>query len=129
MAESRRWPVESKEFELQIKGGASGVRIFERKRKQRSIFLKKDEVAWLAKTVKEVVVVEMSEVFWDQSSAGYPMIITQKCSNMHQRFLTVEEFDGRRICGAILIPKGRYGQGWDRFVSEVRLANSVLHKV
>ena len=69
--------MESKEFELLIKGGASGVRIFERgNRKQRSIFLNKDELAWLARTVKEVVVVETSEVFWDQSRAGYPRIIT-----------------------------------------------------
>jgi hypothetical protein len=57
MAESRRCSVESKEFEVLIKEGASGVRIFERsKRKQRSIFLNNGEVAWLAGTVKEVVV-------------------------------------------------------------------------
>jgi hypothetical protein len=125
MAKSRRWSVESKEFELLIKGGASGVRIFERSnRKQRSIFLNKDELARLAGTMKEVVVVETSEVFWDQSRAGYPRIITQKCSNKRGCFLTVEEFDGRRRGGAILIPEGRYGQGWERFVSEVRLANS-----
>jgi hypothetical protein len=80
-------------------------------------------------TVKEVVVVETSKVFWDQSRAGYPRIITQKCSNKHGRFLTVEEFDGRRRGGAILIPEGCYGQGWERFVSEVRLANLVLHEV
>ena len=72
---------------------------------------------------------ETYELFWDQSRARYPRIITQKCSNKHGHFLTVEEFDGRRRCGAILIPEGRYGQGWDRFVSEVRLANSVLHEV
>ena len=48
MVESRRWSVGSKEFELLIKGGASGDRIFERsKRKQHSIFLNKDEVVWL----------------------------------------------------------------------------------
>jgi hypothetical protein len=130
MAKSRRWLVESKEFELLIKGGASRVRIFERSnRKQRSIFLNKDELAWLVGTVKEVVVVETSKVFWDQSRAGYPRIITQKCSNKHGRFLTVEEFDGRRRGGAILIPEGCYGQGWERFVSEVRLANLVLHEV
>ena len=77
MAESRKWSVESKEFELRIKEGASMVRIFERcKVKQMSIFLFKDEVAWLAGTVKEVVAMETSEVFWDQSRAGYPRVIT-----------------------------------------------------
>jgi hypothetical protein len=45
MAGSRRWSVESKDFELLVKGGAAGVRLFERSNgKQRSIFLKKDGV-------------------------------------------------------------------------------------
>ena len=69
--------------------------------------------------MKEVEVMETSEVFWDKLRAWDPRIITQKCSNKHGRFLTVEEFDGKRRCGAILIREGRYGQGWDRFVSEV----------
>ena len=43
--------------------------------------------------------------------------------------MTVEEFDDRRRCGAILILEGRYGQGWELFVSEVQLANLVLHEV
>jgi hypothetical protein len=129
MVGSRSWIVESKEFELLIKGGASGVRIFERsKRKQRSIFLQRDEIVWLVGMVKEVVVKETLEVFWDQSRAGYPQIIAQKCSNWHRRFLTLKEFDGRRS-GAILIPKGRYGQGWVHFISEVRVANEALNEV
>ena len=46
MAESRRWSVESKEFELLIKGRVLEVRIFGRcKGKKRSIFLSKEEVA------------------------------------------------------------------------------------
>jgi hypothetical protein len=40
MAGSRRWSVESKDFELLVKGGAAGVRLFERSNgKHRSIFL------------------------------------------------------------------------------------------
>ena len=106
------------------------MRIFElRKRKQRSIFLQRDELAWLVGTVKEVVIVETFEVFWDQSRAGYPRIIAQKCSNRHGRFLTIEEFDGRRRSGVILILEGQYGQGLERFISEVHMANSTLHEV
>jgi hypothetical protein len=59
------------------------------------------------------VAVESSEVFWDQSRAGYPRIIAQRRSNRHGCFLIVEEFDGRRRCGNIVIPEGRYGQGWE----------------
>ena len=119
--------MESKEFQVLIKGGYSGVRFFERsKGKTRSIFLQRDELVWLAGTVQEVVAEESSKVFWDQSRAGYPRIIAQKCSNCHGRFLTLEEFDGRRRCGTILIPEGRYGQGWERFVLEVRLARESI---
>lgn len=45
MLGGRRWSVKAKEFELMVKAGASGVRIFERsKGKQRSIFMQKDEL-------------------------------------------------------------------------------------
>jgi hypothetical protein len=48
MAGSRCWIVESKETEIQIKGGTLGVRIFERcKGKLRSIFLQRAELASL----------------------------------------------------------------------------------
>jgi uncharacterized protein YfaT (DUF1175 family) len=77
-----RWSVESKEFEMLVKGGATRVRIFERsKGKQRSIFLQRDELAWLVGIVQEVVKEEASKVFWDQTRAGYPRFIAQKCSN------------------------------------------------
>jgi hypothetical protein len=46
--------------------------------------------------VNEVVMEETSKVFWDQSRAGYPRFISQKCSNRHGLFLTVEEFEGTR---------------------------------
>jgi hypothetical protein len=40
MAGSRRWYVESKEFEVLVKEGVAGVRFYERSNgKQRSIFL------------------------------------------------------------------------------------------
>ena len=69
------------------------------------------KLAWLAGIVKEVLVVESLEVFWDQSRAGYPRIITKKCANKHGRCMTIEEFDGRRRCGAVLISEGQSGQG------------------
>jgi hypothetical protein len=63
---NRRWKVESKEFEVLIKREATGVRIIERSHsKRRSIFVQRNELAWLVKTV-EVVDVETHEVFWDQ---------------------------------------------------------------
>ena len=92
MEGDKRWSVESKEFEVLIKGGDSRVRIYERsKRKKSSIFVQRDKLTWLVGALEEVVEVETFEVFWDQSKAGYPRIITQKCSNRHGRFLTIED--------------------------------------
>ena len=123
---SRSWVVESKEFDVLIKGGDSGVRIHERsKKKKSSIFVRRDELAWLLGALEEVIEVETSEVFWDQSRAGFPWIIMHKCSNRHGRFLTIEEFDGRRS-GTILISEGRFGQGWARLIVELDRANSFL---
>jgi hypothetical protein len=79
MAKTRSWYVESKEFEMLIKGGNYGLRIVERsKRKQGSIFIQRDEVAWLVGAVEEALDVETSEVFWDPSSAGFPRVLVQR---------------------------------------------------
>jgi hypothetical protein len=128
MAGVWKWAVESKEFELVIKGGGAGLRFFERNSKtSRSIFLHRDEVAWLDNIVEKLIVVRTSEVFWDQSRAGYPRVMVQKCSNRHGKFLTLEEYDGRRRCGSVMIPEGRFGQGWDCLKMEVKRANSSLN--
>jgi hypothetical protein len=95
MEGARCWSVEAKVFEVLVKGGDSGVRIYERsKKKNCSIFICKDEIVWLVGALEEVAEAGQSEVFWDQSRAGFPRLITQKRSNKHGRFLMIEEFDG-----------------------------------
>jgi hypothetical protein len=103
--------MESKEFDIMIKGGSIGVRIVKRsKGKTRSIFLQRDELVWLVGIVREVMAEETFKVFWDQSRAGYPRIITQKCSNRHGHFLTLEEFDGRRSLARSSFQKADMGK-------------------
>jgi hypothetical protein len=97
-------------------------------KKQRSIYVHRDELVWLVGAVEEVIDVDSLEVFWDYSRAGYPRIIAQKCSNRHGRFITIKEFDGRNLSGTVLIPEGRHGQGWSRLKSELRKARSSLWK-
>jgi len=41
----------------------------------------------------------------------------------HGCFLVVEEFDGGRKSGSVLILEGRRGKGWDLFGSALRLVN------
>jgi hypothetical protein len=70
--------VESKAFELAIKGGNLGVRIFERSNgKLSSVFLHRDEVFWMLGSMEAVereARAGGSEVFWDQSRAGVPRV-------------------------------------------------------
>jgi hypothetical protein len=40
--------------------------------------------------------------------------------------LTIEEYDGNRRSGSVLIPEGWSGQGWSRLISELRMACSSL---
>jgi hypothetical protein len=129
MAEVRSWFVESKEFDMLIKGGNLGLRIVERSNnKQGTIFILRDELVWLVGAVEGVVEVDSSEVFWDQARAGFPRIFVQKRYNRHGRFLIIEEFEGRNRRGSILIPEGRHGQGWSRLLSELRTARLALWK-
>jgi hypothetical protein len=127
MAKARSWYVESKKFEMLIKGGNSGLRIVERgKNKQGSIFIRRDEISWLVGAVEEVLDVDTSEVYWDPSSAGFPCVLMQSRSNRHGRYFFIEEYEGRKQRGSVLIPEGKYGQGWTKLVSELRIARSAL---
>jgi hypothetical protein len=126
---ARRWHVESKSFEMLIKGGNSGLRMVERGRiKQGSIFIQRDEIAWMVGAVEEVLEVDSSAVYWDPSSAGFPRVLVQRRSNRHGNFIFIEEYEGRNRRGSVLIPEGRYGQGWSRLISELRIARQTLWK-
>jgi hypothetical protein len=128
MSSSRWWFVESKEFGLSVVGGFIGIRIHERRKGvTRSILIDKDEAAWLLKSFHDLITVLDYRVFWNQSVSGYPRILAQQCANRHGFFLTLEEYEGRRRKGSVLVPKGRFGEGWKRFGEELRLAfNSLL---
>jgi hypothetical protein len=100
----RRRSVESKDLELLVVGGETGVRVCEScKGKMRSILLDRDELAWLVSIYEDLVVVEDSRVFWNQSQPGFPWIIAQHCFNRHGGFLVVEEFIDDRRSGSVLI--------------------------
>jgi hypothetical protein len=129
MAKARNWFVESKELEMLIKGGKNGLRIVERRRKkQYSVFIQRDEVVWMVGAVEKAMDVETSEVYWDPSSAGFPRVLVQRRANRHGRFIFIEEFEGNKRRGSVLVPEGRYGQGWSRLTSELRATRMSLWK-
>jgi hypothetical protein len=127
MHSSRWWSVESKEFVLSVVGGFTGIRIHERRKGvTRSILIDKDEAAWLIKSFQDLVTARDCRVFWNQSVSGFPRILAQQCANRHGFFLTIEEFEGKRRRGSVLVPKGKFGEGWKRFGEELRLAFNCL---
>jgi hypothetical protein len=129
MVKACSWYVVSKEFEMLIKGGNYGLRMVERsKRKHGSIFIHRDEIAWLVGAVEVAVDVETSEVYWDQSSTGYPRILVQRRANWHGRFIFIEELEAGKRRGSVLIPEGRHGQGWTRLAAELRNTRLSLWK-
>jgi hypothetical protein len=124
MGFSSNWSVEAKEFEMVVVGGETGVRIREScKGKKRSILLDRAELAWLLITFENLVCVEDSRVFWDQSQHGFPRIIVQRHFNRHGGYMVIEEFNGDRRKDSIFISKGRFGQGWNCFRAELRLVS------
>jgi hypothetical protein len=119
MGSSSLWSMESKEFEMVVVGGDTGVRFHERCRgMRRSILLDRAETVWLLNTIDELVAMEDSRVFWDLSRVGYPWI---RRSNRHGVFLVVEEFNGRTRSSLVFVPEGRKGEGWARLATELRL--------
>jgi hypothetical protein len=59
--------VESKDFELLVVGGETGVCIRKScKGSMRSILMDRDGIAWLVRIFEELVVGEDSRVFWNQ---------------------------------------------------------------
>jgi len=122
------WSVESKTSDLSVVGGFTGIRIHEkRKGATRSILIGKDEAAWLLKSFHDLLTVHDCRVFWNQSVSGFPRILAQQCANRHGFFLTIEEYEGRRRKGSVLVPKGKFGEGWKRFGEKLRLAFNSLH--
>jgi hypothetical protein len=129
MEKIRGWYVESKSFEMLIKGGNYGLRMVEKgKKMQGSIFIHRNEINWLVGAVEVALDVESSEVFWDTASAGFPRMLVQRRANRHGSFIFIEEYEGRKRRGSVLIPEGRHGQGWCRLVSELKIARSALWK-
>lgn len=102
-----RWCfVESKVFELAVEGSSTGLRICEKSIGFIwSIYLGRTDSCWLLDTVEELLTVKSSSAFWKCSRAGFPAIIAQRCSNIHGRFLVVEEYGRGKRRGFYLSAK------------------------
>ncbi|KAE8009881.1 hypothetical protein FH972_006288 [Carpinus fangiana] len=121
MGWNRSWLVESKEFKFALKDSSPVLTIQERRKGvQRAVNLRKKEQVWLVRIFGELVAVEDSRVFRDQTVPGFPRVLAQKCGNRNGRFLVIEEYNGRGKCGSIFVPEGRNRQGWNQFVEELR---------
>jgi hypothetical protein len=106
MGWNRIWLVESKEFKFTLKDNSSVLKIQERRKGvQRAVNLRKKEQVWLARIFGELVAVEDSRVFRDQTMLGFLRVLSQKCGNRNGRFLVIEEYNGRGNAGLFLCRK------------------------
>jgi hypothetical protein len=69
---------------------------------------------------EDLVRVEDSRVFWNQSLQGFPLVLAQRCFNRHGGFLVVEEFNGDRRSDSIIVLEDKTGKGWELFGLELR---------
>lgn len=101
--------MESKDLEMLVKDGSTGLKIRERCRGLLwSVRLSNQESVWLLDIFDDLVAAKDSRVFKDQSKPGFPCVLAQHCFNRHGGFLVIEEYDGRERCGSVLIPSGNY---------------------
>jgi hypothetical protein len=106
MGWNRSWLVESKEFKFALKDSSPVLTIQERRRGvQRAVNLRIKEQVWLVRIFGELVAVEDSRVFRDQTVPGFPQVLAQKCGNRNERFLVIEEYNGRGNAGLFLCRK------------------------
>lgn len=113
--------IESNSFEMVVEDRYCVVRIHGSCRGCiRYLFLGKADSRWLLATVEERLQEMGTSVFRRRSRASSPAVLTQRCSNTYGRFLGVEEHEGSRRRGHILVPEGRNGEGWRIFAAELR---------
>jgi hypothetical protein len=99
----RSWSMESKEFKFSLKDNLSMLTIQERRRGvQRAMNLRKKEQVWLARIFGELVAMEDSRVFRDQTVPGFPRLLAQKCGNRNGRLLVLEEYNSKGNAGLFL---------------------------
>jgi hypothetical protein len=113
--------VESEPFTFSILGGASTLRVEEKRKNFLGVvILNSQSSEWLASTLEVVLCFLEEQDFVKSFGEGSKVLIARRGGNKVGRFLEAKTFGSGGWKGSILIPKGRGGWGWLKFSDELR---------
>jgi len=113
--------VESKSFTFSVVGGASKLRVEEKRKNFLGVILLNAQSSeWLASMMEELLGLPAEQELVKSFREGSKVLIARRGGNKAGRFLEVSTFGlgGRK--GYIVIPEGRRGWGWLKFSDELR---------
>jgi hypothetical protein len=113
--------VESKSFTFSVLGGASTLRVEEKRKKFLGVvFLNAQSSEWLASTLDLLLGLPTKEDFVKSFRESSKVLIVRRGGNKVGCYLEATTFGlgGRK--GSIVIPEGRGGWGWLKFSDELR---------
>jgi hypothetical protein len=113
--------VESKSFTFSVMGGASMLRVEEKRKKFQGVaILNSQSSEWLASTLEVLLGFPEEQDFVKSFREGSKVLIARRGGNKARRFLeaTTLGLGGRK--GSILIPEGHGGWGWLKFSDKLR---------
>jgi hypothetical protein len=113
--------VESKSFTFSVLGGASTVRVEEKRKNFLGVvILNAQSSEWLASSLEVVLGLPAEQDFVKSFREGSKVLIARRGGNKVGRFLEATTFGLGGLKGSIVIPEGRGGWGWLKFSDELR---------
>jgi hypothetical protein len=113
--------VESKSFTFSVLGGASTVRVEEKRKNLLGVvILNAQSSEWLASLLEVVLGLPAEQDFVKSFREGSKDLIARRGGNKAGRFLEATTFGLGSRKGSIVFPVGRGGWGWLKFSDELR---------
>ncbi|KAB1214179.1 Mitogen-activated protein kinase 16 [Morella rubra] len=109
---NRCFRIESKEFHVRI--SAKGDLLFSEwsSRTVNEIHMGKYGAVWMVNMSDKLLVASHAVDFASKFTESRRGFLAQRCCNKGGRYIAVVEYGGRRKLGAVLVPEGKHGHGW-----------------
>ncbi|KAB1209586.1 Calcium-transporting ATPase 9, plasma membrane-type, partial [Morella rubra] len=109
---NRCFRIESKEFHVRI--SEKGDLLFSEwsSRSVNEIHMGKYGAVWMVNMSDKLMVASTAVDFASKFTESRRGFLAQRCCNKGGRYIAVVEYGGRRKVGAVLVPEGKHGHGW-----------------
>ncbi|KAB1221118.1 Mediator of RNA polymerase II transcription subunit 25 [Morella rubra] len=109
---NRCFRIESKEFHVRI--SEKGDLLFSEwsSRTVNEIHMGKYGAVWMVNMSDKLLVASHAVDFASKFTESRHGFLAQRCCNKGGRYIAVVEYGGRRKLGAVLVPEGKHGHGW-----------------